>query len=478
MNLLMICVGIVLIILFFVLLIFKRNYLSLYVLIIWIFLPKINIITPIANVTTGIRIEDIIILIFCFVLLFEKFKSCKSLFKSKLMLICYAYLGASFISFLWGILGGLTISPLASILGLVRKVEYFCFILVGADFIYFNKTNYLEIFKQVIDISLLYIFILCILQYSKLIGGFLIGEYSPVVTYATAQFNGAYELGAYCNLILPLYIYSVIKSKSWQDKILNSCFIFFNFVAVALTMSRTPIAINILITFLMIFVFSNKKFKIIEAVGCITFVCLLFVLIKYQAFSFLQRFNSLNLHEIFNSISYNIQNVTYDDYYKNLYEGQPYSLYGGGDVSFNMRMFKWAAMLNVFLSFPIFGYGFGSNVTIDGNYIKMLAENGLVGLVLFICIFVRIFLMTKGRKDLLNVLVIFTSITILLGAVFIDMFESSKVMSLFWFIIGIFLFKYISQPENKSENNDNITGLGNLTIKNNREIIKTTKRRK
>ena len=92
-------VTIISIIIFTILWIKKREYLSLYIIFAMLFLPKINIIKISAGTTVGLRADDLLILLFVVVIcFFERFKSCSKVFDSKIFKLFCLYLLLSTIS--------------------------------------------------------------------------------------------------------------------------------------------------------------------------------------------------------------------------------------------------------------------------------------------------------------------------------------------------------------------------------------------
>ena len=136
-------VTIISIIIFTILWIKKREYLSLYIIFAMLFLPKINIIKISAGTTVGLRADDLLILLFVVVIcFFERFKSCSKVFDSKIFKLFCLYLFLSTISALIGMVTGYTYNSGLSLFTLIRKVEYFCYIFVGYDAMYYLKGNF------------------------------------------------------------------------------------------------------------------------------------------------------------------------------------------------------------------------------------------------------------------------------------------------------------------------------------------------
>ena len=108
-----------------------------------------------------------------------------------------------------------------------------------------------------------------------------------------------------------------------------------------------------------------------------------------------------------------------------------------------------------------FTIGSISGGSADGNYIRILAESGILGIYTWIYMNYIIIKNAKGKiaKNKSMVIVNYALISMLLGSIFIDVFESSKVMMTMWFLIGI------SFATEDKENNNNI----NKETRNERE---------
>lgn len=116
------------------------------------------------------------------------------------------------------------------------------------------------------------------------------------------------------------------------------------------------------------------------------------------------------------------------------------------DISFSTRLkVEWPRAISAFLSNPILGKG-PSSITesTDNDYLRWLGELGLFGTVLFVIILYRIskkitqftfnnkFFLPLGIGFLIGFL------ALLINALYIDVFEASKIAYLFWFITGIY----------------------------------------
>lgn len=114
--------------------------------------------------------------------------------------------------------------------------------------------------------------------------------------------------------------------------------------------------------------------------------------------------------------------------------------------SFSIRLnLEWPRAKLAFEKNPLLGTGYSSQgLATDNDFLRSLAEVGLLGTIAFILVLVevskRIFLsLKKGDKftRYLSAGVLSMVIAFLVNGLFIDVFEASKVASLFWMVLGL-----------------------------------------
>jgi O-antigen ligase len=112
-------------------------------------------------------------------------------------------------------------------------------------------------------------------------------------------------------------------------------------------------------------------------------------------------------------------------------------------IRFNV---EWPRSLRAFAKNPLLGTGYSSvTLATDNDYLRLLAETGLLGFAAFFLIFLeigrRVILFVKRAKpDFHKALVLGISGGVLgffANAIFIDVFESSKIAFMFWLWSGI-----------------------------------------
>ena len=117
------------------------------------------------------------------------------------------------------------------------------------------------------------------------------------------------------------------------------------------------------------------------------------------------------------------------------------------DRSLNIRLnAEWPRAIRAVLKNPIFGTGYSSiGLAVDNDYLRALAETGLLGLAAFGLVILRFlksslpYLKSPPRRfeHVFIAAVTFGLVGLLLNAVFIDVFEASKVAIITWTLLGI-----------------------------------------
>lgn len=118
------------------------------------------------------------------------------------------------------------------------------------------------------------------------------------------------------------------------------------------------------------------------------------------------------------------------------------------DISFTTRFqAEWPTAWYAFLKDPPFGSGY-STITLatDGDYLRFLGESGFLGLTTFLSIFLILGITLYAFRNELNAHVVEKGflfgiaggvVGLLVNALFIDVFEASKVAENLWIFLGI-----------------------------------------
>lgn len=106
---------------------------------------------------------------------------------------------------------------------------------------------------------------------------------------------------------------------------------------------------------------------------------------------------------------------------------------------------EWPRALNAFYINPLLGTGYSSiSLATDNDYFRALGETGILGLVTLFIIFyiitINIINNLKTSDHFNKILFIITLaiiVDMMITAIFIDVFEASKIAILFWFLLGL-----------------------------------------
>src|SRR3989339_415556 len=127
------------------------------------------------------------------------------------------------------------------------------------------------------------------------------------------------------------------------------------------------------------------------------------------------------------------------------------------DISFATRLqVEWPRAIKAFLKNPLIGSGTGSiTEATDNDYLRSLGETGLLGfgMLMLILFKLQFFLFRKGRefKNRLQPMfwgLMFGGLALMINALYIDVFEASKVALMIWLTWGlIYSIEFFSQDE-------------------------------
>ncbi|WP_233963539.1 hypothetical protein [Pectobacterium versatile] len=393
---------------------------SLYWSIFALFLiPKINIIS-VGNYNAGIRIDDIIIASWVFVFMLSY--ALRNKFSIRRIDLKYY----NFIAFMFvGTCFSLLFSGQGSIIFPFRFLEYFAFFIMGVYLA--KKSVYITgMMKWILSLNI----ILSLLQSVGLVGGFTVSGYNPDVSSRVIGLtSGPWELGVLLNFIT-CYFLSSKASNTYKYAVFFSClFVIF------LSGSRMSFIAQM---FLIIYYILKTS----STIGIMKKVFIIAPFIIASSFYLSDSAIAERSENLFNTD--NIRELP--DIYRatTLVEGNPdwmqFGILGGEDVdaSWAIRSMKWIYAVKLYFSNPVYifsGVGAGTfGNALDGGWLRMLTECGIVGLLLFVS-----FMRANNKLAIINKMV-FWAFSI--NMIMIDIYMSYKVMSFMLFMFG---YMYIKQ---------------------------------
>jgi len=451
--------------------------------------PKLPL-RKIYNTYVAVRLDDIFVIgIYLVFLLYFLIKRPK--FDKKLVFLFFAFWIGVFISFIIGRFVMGTIPPhltFVAILNGLRRVQY-----MGIFFIAFTVIKNPSVFWLLFGATILNLFLVDIYAlgqrflsfpaYSTMNPEFAKGQRLILTPEAriSSTFAGHYDLASYLVLFLPIIwgIYYGFKEK-WY-KIIAMLGYVLSLSVLFFTASRTSFIAYLVSTPLLLLYL--KKFK------TLTFVILTSVVLMLISPALLTRFlATFQIKQILVDPSTGKTIIVQNSTIKELPAGDTFLRTSGSSDTDASRSFKdrlaeseankydvpiasieaelskyqtqqvvatdismstrfkveWPRAIKAWLKNPIFGSGpISITEATDNDYLRWLGEFGAYGFLTFMAIILlickRIFDFTKqnSHHKYLFISILFGVWGLLVNALYIDVFEASKVAYHFWFLLGI-----------------------------------------
>ena len=420
----------------------KQSFLKIYLITIFLVValfPKITLI-PISGSHAGIRLEDLMIagyfLFFLINGLKTKFSNYKKL--SKVVLFFALCLVSFAISNIIGCING-NITPYLATFYLVRALEYFTLIFAGRDLV--SMSGGKQILLNIVKATVLFHGVYSILEYFSLTPDITALINRPTSGRIFTTFSGPYELAGYLAICLPLILDEVFNKKKYT----NLLFVILIFVGVILSESRISLVAIVAITVLWVIraIFNSRKNKSRSSITKILALALVLVAVIIAALKGIQsdRFSGVDFEDYKNTVVSAWENADYE-YYK--WNKQPYYspivFSQTSDRSFALRITKWAVLAKEAIKTPFFGLGMSiSGEAMDGGIVKLFCETGVLGLILWIILMATVWRLALSNKKY-SFVVVSMIVVLFINSVFIDIFDASKVMMAFWFIVGYYIY--------------------------------------
>lgn len=425
-----------------------------------LFLPKLNIIS-FESETAGVRIDDFVLMFFCFTLgcaFHLNNKKVNQLEICLLFIVITAFL--SFISNRLLVESG-ELQVRAKIFYVFRIFEYFLFFYVG------RVASNIFSLDQIVR-SFLYLNVLVmVLQKLGIVGKMTsFGTHIIDTSRVTGIASFPAEMGVLLNMIFCYLLLNKPKKggsfnialppllkKVWEKSRPLRLFLIFTCLTV-LTGARIAVLATLFIFFLYLFKKNKKnalRFTLTFSAIIIATLPLIYVLIVNTEGISSRSSNliSLSNYEIiataWNEINTNIElddNITLIE--------------GNYDMSWWMRIHKWCYALKIYVTHPecyLQGIGPGTfTAALDGGFLRILTETGIAG-----CIFYWLFFRYIYRQsDTLKWIILSFGLNML----FFDVYLAYKTMSFLFFISGNYyaialknnFIKRYSPPQTKTIN--------------------------
>ena len=153
--------------------------------------------------------------------------------------------------------------------------------------------------------------------------------------------------------------------------------------------------------------------------------------------SFLPRFETVNLNSMYKCI---IETWKANDGIEFIKTGNSIKIYNINnlDLSFAIRVGNCIAIIKSWLNNFILGMGLSFvRVATDCNYVRLLAETGIIGFLVYLIVIRTVLKNVRNINNIFGDITKIGSYTLLLTAMFIDIFEASKIIMFYWLLVGV-----------------------------------------
>ncbi len=410
--------------------------------------PKFPFIT-VPGTYVSIRIEDFMILVVVGLWVIRFAGDYKTILKNRVAQAVVIFWVVTFVSVVSAIFLTKTVDYHVVILHWIRRIEYMVMFFIGLTTVRSKKD--IEFYIKTIFIVIFTVFIFGVGQ--KFLDWPIITtqnqEYSKGIAlrympggHLPSTFAGHYDLAAYIILTSPL-LFALCFSGLFSDKKTKG--VIFAFIAMSFwllieTISRTSIVSYVISVSILLFLIRKKK--LIPVFWVAVFV------IAGMSQDLIGRYKSILEVVLKNTkLMFTIRPVYAQDMPPAAAQTpapMPVLEDRSSSIRFNV---EWPRAIRALTKNPLMGTGFSSiTLATDNDYLRLLGETGITGFLAFGLIFKRLVrpIWTKLRSldlndstDLYFISFISTIPGILLVAVFIDIFESSKFAITFWLMLGL-----------------------------------------
>lgn len=402
-----------------------------------LFLPKINLI-KFGGESAGIRIDDLILVCFALILFWAHFGLEKPLRRIEWWMI--GIIAASFFSY---ILNRIFVSLNwlhvdAKLFYCVRLFEYFLFFYIGIMASQFFRIS------TVVRAFFIWNMAIMILQKVGLMGMWSVDGFSNDATYrVTGIASFPSEMGALLNIIFCFLIYDQSQRPKIirmfppiVRKFIDMTFLYWVFllfaVLVIYTGSRVAVAALVL----------SLLFKLKEELSFRSPITLFFSIVFIVVGAFMMFYLIMSTYSILHR-SMGLISLANFELAAEVWEHIDLShdpignesvaaIEGAYDMSWWMRIHKWCYALKIYYLHPecyLQGVGPGFAMGgLDGGFLRILTENGLIGCFLYWMFFREISKMSKQLKWMM--------VAFCVNMVFFDVYLAYKPMTLLFLVTG------------------------------------------
>jgi len=413
--------------------------------------PKFPLIS-VPGTFVSIRLEDFLIAlaVIIFIVVYGKDLLSQKVVKNRFIKYLILYIAASFISVISAVYLTQTVQLHIGMLHLFRRVEYISLGLV----IYYYLKEYPDdrrFFLGLIFPIIIYAFIYGFGQknFSWPIIITQNQEYSKGValkwvpgSHINSTFAGHYDLATYLVLFVPLVVSLFYYEKNIRSKLFYLSVFLASMWLLVNSASRISLASYLLASSLALIF--QKKFKEIIPLVIVTII---FVIFSSNLLTRYNRIFQVARDIISTEIVPNVR-ASEESIRRIVAQPTPTLVPVFEDRSTSIRLnVEWPRAARAFLKNPFLGTGFSSiTLATDNDYLRSLGETGLLGFLTFMLVILEVlrsfyeYIKTRSKNDLEFIVIaslLGGFVGVLINAVFIDIFEASKMAISLWISIGI-----------------------------------------
>jgi hypothetical protein len=382
-----------------------------------LFLPKLNLIELQAEGGAGLRIDDVLLLS-CFM-----FFACILLYyysAIRLRRIELAFAGWMFALLISNVLN-VTFHGRSSYLYSLRFIEYFLFFYFGYYFAQRYELRTLAKATLWINGTIM------VLQMFHIVGGFASAGYYPRIGRPIGLTGGPWEIGVLINFCLVILLFdgNVSKKAAVQAFLITTALLL-------LTASRMAMLAQLAILIAFYRHQGHNVLSVLWKSGMA--VAILAAVVWFIPNPVQERSQKLfdveNLHYLQQMYERTPDNPSLDEFYD-------FEIQDDSDMSWVMRVSKWCVAVKLWMrdsTSPIFGVGPGGiGVALDGGWLRIVIENGILGLITLLLLARSIWCISPTLRIML--------LTIAINMLMIDIYLAYKVMAFLFFTAGYFIFR-------------------------------------
>lgn len=431
------------------------KYLVAAILIIVPLYPKFPFI-HIPGTYVSIRFEDFLLVITALVIFVRIAPNLKRIFNDSIARAIILFLLIGLVSLASGIFLTQTVVPSIGVLHLLRRVEYFVPFFAILAFFPYQKGKNLEFYIKVLMIVVFVVFLYGMgqkyLNFPVIMTQNSESSKGAALSWVTGSqlsstFAGHYDLALFMVLVLPILISLIFVVKNRVSKIvliLSSLCGYWLLINTASRISLASYLIAVCISLLLM-----KKTKAIILVVVISLILSVFspsLFARYKSLIDVYSQKIKNV-KIVNISLINI-NVSAQEIVPTITTPKPVIEDRSTSIRLNV---EWPRAIRAFSKNPLLGTGYSSiGLASDNDYLRLLAEVGILGFLGFILILTRIIMVFVSTYPLHRKLsgvrlgfvagVVGGFLGTLINAVFIDVFEASKFAIIFWLLVGLAMY--------------------------------------